>query len=349
MISLDAINKVAQGLLPQVLDYAERHPQDMLDLACSLGPIGGCNETFSPLYMFDICRASCSYCGFAKGSVPMPKVLTVDEALRESMAIKAMGCDAAYVLGGSLTAWDSLPTNMLSTQAVYAARGIRAVVEAGLFPVLEMSPFSRYEFEQLAGIVVRGRYVLFQETYNSDLYRQIHQGALTMRYKGTPEERITQVSTALSAGWREVGIGAILGLAPDLWSDVAAVIAHAQLLLGFGARLVTISVPRLNLAAGAVTDARCSDDEFIRAVAIYSILCRSASPGRVKVVITGRETAAMRDLLAPLTDIWGIRGSTTPGGYAVRPNAEGGQFSLAGGDRRLPFGIPSSFAARHHV
>lgn len=169
-------------------------------------------------------------------------------------------------------------------------------------------------------------------------------GKDTLRYKGSPGERLEQVEKALMAGWRQVGVGAILGMSQNLWLDVASVIVHARMLLDLGAELVTISVPRLNPATGAKTDARCNDDDFIRAVAVVSILGRSYAPGRIQVVLTGRETPEMRDLLSPLVDIIGVRGSTTPGGYTIRPEATGGQFDLV--DRRDLPTIRAAFSAR---
>ncbi len=347
LCALDAIHARAAGIVNDVRWLASWSIDQLLQTAQMCGPTGGCHETFSPLYMFDKCRSRCPYCAYGAWN-DMPRIeLTVHEAECEAAAIRAKGCGAAYVLGGTLTAWNKLPTSKLSTQAELAARGLRALGAAGLFPVLEMSPFSRYEFERLgeiAGNEKRG--VVFQETYIRETYYAVH-GKRDLPFKGLPEQRVTQVSTALAAGWREVGIGALLGLAPDIWYEVACVLAHANiLLLDEGAELVTISVPRLTPAPGAAI-VRCSDDGFIRAVAIYSLFGRLKFPGRIKVVITGRETPEMRDLLAPMTDIWGIRGSTTPGGYTIRPDAEGGQFSLV--DRRTLAEIRLAHAARHLV
>lgn len=345
MITLFEIQRQTDTFLSQVLALTRLPMGDLLERAHATGPIGGCMHTFSPLYVFDACRADCSYCGFRRSSEFVRKILTEDETRREALVIKSMGVDAAYVLGGSLTAWSESSERALSSQAQLAERGVRAVSDMGLFPIVEMSPFSLYELTHLAGAVGRGRFVLFQETYNDTTYRSVHAGSSTLRFKGTPEERVLQMTTALNAGWREIGIGVLLGLAPNLWHDVAATLVHAHALLELGAELVTISVPRLNSAIGARTDARCTDQDFIRAVAIYSILGRAVASGRIKVVITGRETPTMRDDLALLTDIWGIRGSTTPGGYTIRPQTDGGQFSLV--DRRTLTEIRAAHATRH--
>ncbi|MBI1908320.1 hypothetical protein HYS28_02800 [Candidatus Uhrbacteria bacterium] len=346
---LAAIHKRAAGIAHDVRSLSALSSEALLERAIVVGPPGGCHEAFSPLYVYNVCHANCAYCGFRKGNVMTRVMLSERDLGREAGAIWLMGCTAAYVLGGTLTRWDTLSTlrGTLSRQAEFAARGLTAVREQGLRPILEMSPFARHELEHLAHVAGPGcRYVLFQEAYGTDCYRVMHTED-DMRFKGTPEERATQPTTALTAGWRQVGVGALLGANPDIWFEVACVTAHARILLDLGAELVTISVPRLNPAKGATTDARCTDDDFIRAVAITSIMGRAYAPGRIKVVITGRETPEMRDHLAPLTDIWGIRGSTTPGGYAVRPDAEGAQFSLV--DRRTLAEITSAHAARYSV
>lgn len=347
MSTLEAIREVADGLMPAVMEFAKTDPAMACRVAKDLSPVCRCHQAFSPVYVFDVCLANCRYCGYRKSNRMERTVLTEVEARAEAAFVAGTGCTAAYVLGGSLTAWDSPWTSGLSRQGEFAARGLRAVRDAKLFPVLEMSPFSRNELEQLAAIAGPGRYVLFQETYDVSAYLAEHDdGGDTLRYKGRPEERVTQVATALAAGWRQVGVGAVLGMSPNLWLDVASVIAHARMLLDLGAELVTISVPRLNPAKGAKTDARCSDDDFMRAVAIISILGRTYAPGRIQTVVTGRETPAMRDALAPLCDVIGVRGSTTPGGYTVRPDAEGGQFDLV--DRRTLPEIREAFSARLH-
>lgn len=345
MITLERIREVADRLVPEVMGLASMDPAVACRVARELGPVCIYHQAFSPIYMFDVCLADCRYCGFRASNRIERTVLTEVQARAEAAFVAGMGCTAAYVLGGSLMAWDFPPLLGLSRQWEFAARGLRTVRNAGLFPVLEMSPFSRHEFEQLADVAGPGRYVLFQETYDVQAYLAEHDdGKNTLRYKGRPEERVTQVVTALATGWKQVGVGAVLGMSPNLWYDVASVIAHARMLLDLGAELVTVSVPRLNSAEGAKTDARCNDDDFMRAVAIVSILGRAYAPGRIQVVLTGRETPAMRDFLSPIVDIIGVRGSTTPGGYTVRSEATGGQFDLV--DRRHLSEIRSAFSAR---
>lgn len=200
----------------------------------------------------------------------------------------------------------------------------------------KMSPFSIDEFHILHETTKNlngygGRYVLFQETYDPGAYLSAHPDTQTQRFKGEPNQRLSQTEMVLEAGWPEVGVGTLLGLAPDLWNEVACCLTHAFYLRKHGARIVTISVPRLNPVRGSPSGPRCSDDDFVRAVAIYSFLGRARDPA-IQIVITGRETAEMRNLLAPCTDVWGVRGSTKLGGYADPVTSAPGQFDLS--DRR---------------
>ena len=335
MLTLQEIHQEAKRLLPDILVMTKSLADALLNQAIAAGPKGGCLETFSPIYLYNHCRAGCPYCGFASNQSGKRKVLTVEEMNSEARVVRDMGCEAVYLLGGSLVNYQDLKESQLSRQAEIARQGLKAVSSIGLFPVLEMSPFSRHEFKVLNQEIYSirsggGRFVLFQETYNEAFYRKLH-GSKTRQFKGEPEERLEQVELALQAGWPEIGIGALFGLSTDVWFDVAHILAHAFALRKMGARKVTISVPRLKPIAGQNFPAKCSDENFIKLVAVFSLLGRAAD-NKIKVVITGRETKELRDRLSPCTDIWGVRGSTVPGGYSQKLSTALSQFDLS--DRR---------------
>lgn len=336
MLRLSEIHWEATRLLSEISPLIKEPAQALLEKATEAGPLGGCQETFSPIYLYNHCRAGCPYCGFGSVDRRGRVILRAEEMRKEALAVRAMGCEAVYLLGGSLIGWSDLDESRLSQQAKIAQTGLLAVSQVGLFPILEMAPFSKSELAVLdQGVRLKhpngGRFVLFQETYDQDLYRRLHSAA-TRRFKGEPEERFSQVELALEAGWPEIGVGALFGLSSDVWLEAAHVLAHALALRKLGARKVTLSVPRLKPISGRIFSARCFDDTFIKLVAVFSLIGR-AKDGGIKVVITGRETKEIRDQLAPCTDVWGIRGSTIPGGYSVNKGKETvAQFELA--DRR---------------
>jgi 2-iminoacetate synthase len=124
--------------------------------------------------------------------------------------------------------------------------------------------------------------------------------------------RLETPERAYAAGFKRLGIGALLGLAP--WrSEAIALAAHAGYLLKkcWMAQL-TISAPRLRPAAGEFQPlAPMSDRELVQFVCAMRI----AFP-EVGLVLSTRESALLRDNLVPLGITMMSAGShTEPGGY----------------------------------
>ena len=94
-----------------------------------------------------------------------------------------------------------------------------------------------------------------------------------------------------------------------------------------GIERVAISVPRLMDGTGVEARPRCSDDEFLKTCFIIRLLVP-----RAVLVLTGRESEAMRDRLWEFTGSFGVAGSTKPGGYVLDPGPSDGspgqQFAL---------------------
>ncbi len=278
-------------------------------------------QFFAPIYISNVCASHCAYCAFHAGSGVKRITLTREEASQEANFLKGQGYNGAYCLSGS---WTEGSVSQIGSMAEVNSRGLAAIHRAGLFPILESSPFGEQNLRTLLKIVCgEGRYVLFQETYDPELYLKHHAGD---PFKGNPDDRIDQMMRAVRAGWKEIGIGALLGLSPNLRQELACLIAHTKLLEEQGVR-VTVSVPRQTAGTGVTMMDDVGDEDFLRAV--YTL--RVALP-EVSIVLTGRETPDMRDRLWPVTDIWGVRGSTVPGGYTLGRDPANGQFTLT--DRR---------------
>lgn len=276
---------------------------------------------FAPIYVSNICQSTCGYCAFRKGNNIKRRTLTFEEAYQEANYLRMQGYSTAYCLSGSFTEGDISRTGSMTE---VNARGIRAIREAGLFPVLESSLFSRENFQALLSVAHgMARFVLFQECYDYDTYVGIHRD----QYKGDPNARIQQIDFAVDAGWPEIGIGVLIGLHDAVVLELACLIAHFNYLKEKGVRKITISVPRINDATGINIRNRSSDEMFLKVNYIVKIMCPEAF-----IVLTGRECSEIRDTLRPVTDIWGVRGSTVPGGYTLGGHEEDGQFSLC--DRR---------------
>lgn len=317
MLKLSELHNRAASLLPAVRDLFH---MDQSKLSAMLGAKEKERQYFAPIYGSNVCGASCPYCAFHKGSGIERITLTSEQALAEATFLKEKGYDAAYCLTGS---FPEKTLGKIGSMTEVNARVLRAIHSVGLFPVLESSPFSPDNLRALLKCAGGfGRYVLFMETYNTDTYMALHGND---RYKGNPEKRLQQVEVAQKAGWKELGIGALLGLHKDIEAEIAGITAHYEYLVHTATK-ITISVPRINSA----TDVASSqwvipDDLFLKAVIILQILCPDAW-----IVLTGRESPMMRDILFPLINrcIIGARGSTVPGGYVLNNNPRNGQFML---------------------
>ncbi len=270
---------------------------------------------FAPLYVSSLCGSNCGYCGFRKGSGIKRKTLSLKECRKEVGYLAGQGLDTVYCLTGSFREGN---IHKFGTMTEINSRGLLAIKEANLFPVLESSPFSLENLKSLLNVVRGdGRYVLFQECYNRSTYFKLHKGD---RYKGTPDERLQQIDLAIQAGWPEVGIGFLVGLHDDIISELSYLISHYYYLKD-KVRKITISVPRITNARRIIIDSHSSDETFLKTVCIVRLLCPDAY-----IVITGRETKNIRDNLKMITHIWGVNGSTVPGGYTLGTDPSDGQF-----------------------
>lgn len=278
-------------------------------------------EFFAPLYVSNVCASSCPYCAFHKGNKIKRITLSYKQCVQEALYLKAKGLSSVYCLTGS---WKAGNMHEKNSMTEVNGRGLRAIREAGLFPIMESSPFSEANFRELLNAAGgNGRFVLFQESYNPDVYLAIHKGD---KYKGDPDARINQIDLAIKASWQEVGIGTLLGLNPNVNEEIAFLVAHYEYLRSQVQR-VTISVPRINPGTGVLLQPHVSDEQFQKVVHCIRLLCPEA-----KIVLTGRETKEIRDTLRDVTHIWGVQGSTVPGGYTLGEQMKDGQFLLS--DRR---------------
>ncbi|MDA1024768.1 MAG: hypothetical protein O3B96_02260, partial [bacterium] len=218
------------------------------------------------------------------------------------------------------------------------AMGCKAAAEAGFGVILESSPFTQEGFGEILEAMPRAahdraRSTLFQETWDLKRYRAFCGEDVPENPKGNPVSRAEQHRLAFEAGWRHAGVGVLPGLGSDIAIDIASTIAQAHVLRDMGYRSVTISIPRL--VGGSFPEAwRCDDETFKKAVAIYRLLCPWA-----KILITARETAAMRDELHDLCHILGVLGTTKVGGRAVYPDRGIEQFKLADTRTRDELGV----------
>ena len=281
---------------------------------------------FAPLYVSNLCANECLYCAFrAKNKAIQRRALTQAEIFQEIKLLVEQGHKRVLLVAGESYPQEGFSYVLKAIQTIYSVKSGRGEIRR---VNANIAPLSVAEFKQLkaAGI---GTYQLFQETYHPETYKRVHVGGKKSDY----DWRVTGMDRAMQGGIDDVGIGVLFGLA-DWRFELLALMQHiAHLEKQFGVGPHTISVPRLEPAAGSEIAAHpphaVSDMDFRRIVAIL----RLAVP-YTGIIMSTRETPNLRRETFALGVSQISAGSrTSPGGYGkgedLKDNA---QFSL--GDHR---------------
>jgi 2-iminoacetate synthase len=282
---------------------------------------------FAPLYISNLCANECSYCAFrAKNKSIIRRSLSQAEIKRETEFLIQQGHKRVLLVAGESYPAQGFQYVTDSIASVYEAKvgngEIRRVN-------VNIAPLDLPEFRLLKEAKI-GTYQLFQETYHRETYRKVH----TEGKKKDFDYRITALHRAMEAGIDDVGIGVLFGLYNFKFELIALMQHINELERSFGIGPHTISVPRIEPAAGSELASHpphaVSDLDFRKIIAIL----RLAVP-YTGIIMSTRETAHMRRETFALGVSQISAGSkTNPGGYSNSPrDVDSGQFCL--GDHRL--------------
>ena len=266
--------------------------------ALTLRHFGRTIRMFAPLYLSNECINSCKYCGFARGNPILRVTLEIEEMAREARHLALEGFRSILLVAGEHPKFVS---NGYLEQCVARLRTDFPAVS------LEVGPLETAEYVPLVRAGAEGL-VVFQETYHRETYKELH----TFGPKKDFDWRLACPVRAYDAGFRRIGIGALLGLWH--WQDEArAMAAHLEYLQKRCWKAqISVSMPRLRPAAGQFEPRHpVSDREFVQ------LLCalRICFP-QTGIVLSTRESPKFRDGLIPLGVTMISAGShTEPGGY----------------------------------
>ncbi|HOC28469.1 MAG TPA: [FeFe] hydrogenase H-cluster radical SAM maturase HydG [Treponemataceae bacterium] len=245
--------------------------------------------TFAPLYCGSKCVNRCSYCGFRCDNEAVERrVLTMDEIEAEARVLAGkIGHKRLVMVYGEHpeTDADYIAESMKRVYSVRmrARNGVgeirRVNVNAAPLPISDLVKLHE------AGI---GTYQVFQETYHRPTYRSVHpEGTL----KGNYRWRLYALHRAMDAGIDDVAVGALFGLY-DWKFEVMGLVAHARdLEKKYGLGPHTVSVPRLEPAAGtdfSWVQYRVSDEDFRYLIAVIRLSIPYAG-----LIVTNREKPEM--------------------------------------------------------
>tara|TARA_Y100001934_G_C12309637_1_gene754261 strand:+ start:74 stop:1222 length:1149 start_codon:yes stop_codon:yes gene_type:complete len=281
---------------PAAREYLE--PMGRRSQVLSQQRFGKVIRLFAPLYLSNECINNCSYCGFSRDNPILRVTLTVDEVITEAQALVKQGFRNILLVAGEHPRFVS---------EGYLQECIEALHNFIPGISLEVGPMEAEEYNPLAKAGCEGL-VVYQETYDRPVYSEMH----TAGPKKDFDWRLATPERAYHAGFRRLGIGALLGLGDWRW-EALSVAAHAQWLLKncWKAQL-TISMPRLRPCAGEFEPlVNVSDTELAQLICALRMLLPD-----VGFVLSTREPAHLRNGLMTLGVTHMSAGShTEPGGY----------------------------------
>ena len=315
----------------------------------TLQNFGRTMRLFAPLYLSNECINNCHYCGFSRDNPILRVTLGVDEVVAEARHLARQGFRQILLVAGEHPKFVSRD---------YLADCVRALAPDFSSISIEVGPMETEDYVPIVEAGAEGL-VVYQETYNRGVYAEMH----TAGPKRDFNFRLDCAERGYAAGFRRLGIVALIGL--SRWQDeVVALAAHLEYLFKHCWQAqITVSLPRLRPAAGGFRPLFSMTD---RELAQLVCALRITFP-QLGIVLSTRERASLRDSLALLGITMMSAGShTEPGGYTrqgrrhlhrtvrgriVAPEFQDGEDQLATGqfeisDERSPAEIAAVLSRR---
>ncbi|MCJ7689582.1 MAG: [FeFe] hydrogenase H-cluster radical SAM maturase HydG, partial [Clostridiaceae bacterium] len=198
---------------------------------------------FAPLYVSSYCVNGCTYCGYKCSNNSFTrKKLTMDEIEQEIRVLEGMGHKRIVIEAGEDLTNCSLDYLIECLNKIYSVKfdngSIRRIN-------INIAATTVENYKRLKDADI-GTYVLFQESYNREIYEKYHPKGPKHNYN----YHTTAMDRAMQAGIGDVGIGVLYGLY-DYQYETIAMLMHAEHLEeAFGVGPHTLSVPRLRAAEG---------------------------------------------------------------------------------------------------
>ncbi len=287
---------------------------------------GSVVQLYAPLYISNECTNRCVYCGFNTDNPIRRATLSEDQVVREAMILHEAGFRHILLLTGEDRR--AVPVD----EVAGIARRLRDTF-ASLS--VEVYPMETEEYGTLAAAGIDGL-TLYQETYDTDTYRRVHLGGKKTDFFW----RLDGPDRGGIAGFRRIGIGALLGLS-DWRVDGFYTALHGLYLAGaYWRSQVQVSFPRLRDAPGGFTaPVPVSDRDLVHLICAVRIILPDAH-----LSLSTREPEGLRDDILPLGITSMSAGSKTdPGGYSGL-EAGDGQFEIC--DRRSPAEVAAMIRRR---
>jgi len=253
---------------------------------------------FAPLYLSNECVNNCAYCGFSRDNAILRVTLEIEQVAAEALHLAAEGFRNVLLVAGEHPKFVS---------GGYLQQCLERLTREIPSLSLEVAPMETEEYIPLVAAGAEGL-VVYQETYDRSVYRELHTAGPKKDY----DWRLEAPERAYAAGFRRLGVGVLFGLS-DWRGEAEALAAHLfHLQRVCWTSQITVSLPRLRPAAGSF-EPRCSFEDRDLTQLICAL--RITFP-QIGIILSTREHAPLRDAMAPLGITMMSAGShTEPGGY----------------------------------
>ncbi len=276
-------------------------------------------QLYTPLYISNECSNNCIYCGFNSDNSIRRITLTFDQVIKEAEEVFNKGFRHLLLLTGEHK--KAVPVEYLKDIISHLHEKFSSIG-------IEVYPM---DIEEYTSIVQSGADALtiYQETYNKDVYTKCHQ-------KGRKNDfywRLNTPDRGGKAGFRKIGIGALLGLS-DWRVEGFFTALHAHYLSKkYWKSHIQVSFPRLQNAPGNFeVSNEVSDAHLTQMICALRIILPDAG-----LVLSTRESDTLRDNLLPLgITVMSAGSKTQPGGHSELDIADN-QFYIS--DQRDPHEI----------
>lgn len=321
-----SLAKLLALISPAAEGYLE--PMAQLSRQLTLQRFGRTIKLYAPVYLSSFCVNRCRYCGFNRDNTFERTRITIDQALSEAEILAAEGFRDLLLVTGEDRAYISLD---------YLTKLARELRQKFSFVGAEIYQMTRDEYAELFAAGIEG-ITLYQETYDRDTYAGFHPGGPKADY----DMRLRGPDDMAQAGMREIGLGALLGLA-DWRIETLALGEHAWYLMKrYWQSHVSFSFPRLRPASGVGTAQfphLLTDRDLVQMMLALRLCFADAG-----LVLSTREPAVMRDHLVGLGITRISAGSrTNPGGYGTAKDSSE-QFEVH--DSRSPAEVAAMLARK---
>lgn len=233
---------------------------------------------FTPLYIANYCENYCVYCGFNCYNDIKRMKLSMEQIEREMQVIAESGMEEILILTGESRSKSGIE---YIGEACRLARKYFRMVGIEIYPVNT----DEYRYLHECGV----DYVtVFQETYDSDRYEQLH----LMGHKRVFPYRFEAQERALKGGMRGIACSALLGLS-DFRKDALASALHVYYLQRkYPHAEISLSCPRLRpiINNGKINPLDVHEKQLCQVLCAYRIFLPFCG-----ITVSSRESESFRN------------------------------------------------------